>query len=128
MKQDAEAHAEEDKNKQELIEVRNVADQMIYTAEKAIKDHGEAAGADLVKAVEEKVVALKEAKDKEDKTAITSATENLSNEMQKIGELIQKAAESETKQDDTNETVDGNDNVRDAEVTEKEPEPEDKKE
>lgn len=95
MKADAEAHAEEDKQKQEIIEVRNLADQMIYTAEKAIKDHGEAAGADITKAIEEKITALKEVKDGDDKAAIEAASEALSTEMQKIGEIMQKAAAAE---------------------------------
>jgi len=92
MKADAETHAEEDKKKQELIEVRNVADQMIYTAEKSVKDHGEAAGEELVKAIEEKITALRGVKDADDTAAIQTASEALSTEMQKIGEVMQKAA------------------------------------
>ncbi len=115
MKQDAEAHADDDKKKQELIEVRNVADQMIYTAEKAVKDHGEAAGEEVVKNINEKIITLKEVKDKEDKAAIETASEALSAEMQKIGEIMQKAAADSAEQ--TNDAPkDANDNVRDAEV------------
>lgn len=122
MKADADAHAEEDKKKQELIEVRNVADQMIYTAEKAIKDHGEAAGKDITDAIETKITALKEVKDQEDKTAIETATEALSIEMQKIGEVMQKAAAEEAPATDSETPVDGNADVRDAEVADEKPE------
>lgn len=120
MKQDAEVHAEEDKKKQELIEVRNVADQMIYTAEKAVKDHGEAAGEEITKEIEDKLTALKEVKDKDDKAAIEAATESLSSAMQKIGEVMQKAAAADTSDSASGEgeTTDGNENVRDAEVSE----------
>ncbi len=119
MKSDAEAHADEDKKKQEIIEVRNVADQMIYTAEKSVKDHGEAAGEEITKSINEKIAALKEVKDQDDKDAIQSASETLSTEMQKIGEVMQKAAETEAAPaSDT--PVDDNENVRDADVTEEE--------
>lgn len=117
MKQDAEAHAEEDAKKKELVEARNIADQMIYTAEKSIKDFGEKAGEEVVKSINEKITALKEVKDKDDKEAIKTATEALSTEMQKIGEVIQKnQAEAETS---TNaEEVKEEPEVRDAEVKE----------
>lgn len=118
MKQDAEAHADEDAKKKEVIEARNMADQLVYTAEKAIKDHGEAAGKEIVDAIQMKIAAVKEVKDKDDKDAITTATEALSTEMQKIGEVMQKAAQAEsgaqTEGGDTPQ--DGNADVRDAEV------------
>lgn len=118
MKQDAEAHADEDNKKREIIEARNIADNMIYTAEKAVKDHGEAAGEEIVTAINQKIAGVKEVKDKDDKDAITTATEALSAEMQKIGEVMQKAAADAAPQDETtDEPQDGNADVRDAEVT-----------
>lgn len=92
MKQDAEAHADEDKKKQELIEVRNSAEQMIYTAEKVLKDHEKDIPEETKKDIEGKVQAVKDVKDKDDKDAITTATEALSTAMQQIGEIMQKAA------------------------------------
>lgn len=94
MKADAEAHADEDKKKQELIEVRNTAEQIIYTAEKALKDHEADIPAETKTEIESKVTAVKEVKDKDDKAAIETTTEALSTEMQKIGEIMQKAAEA----------------------------------
>jgi molecular chaperone DnaK len=97
MKKDAELHAEEDKKKREVIETRNMADQLIYQAEKAIKDaEGSPATAgkipeDIKRGVEDKITALKGVKDGEDLTAIKTATEALSTEMQKIGEAMMKA-------------------------------------
>lgn len=121
MKADAEANADSDKAKQELIEARNMADQLIYSAEKSIKDHGEAAGTEIVSAIEAKVTALKEVKEGEDKAAIEKATEELSTEMQKIGEVMQKAAEAEAK------TEQSGDAAAEPEVREAEEVPEDKK-
>lgn len=122
MKQDAEQHADEDKKKRELVEARNMAEQLIYSAEKAVKDHGDKAGEDVTKAINEKIAAVKEVKDKDDKAAIETATEALSTEMQKIGEVMQQAAAAEQKTDDGTTADDGaanaEENVRDAEVDE----------
>ena len=117
MKKDAETHAEEDNKKKEVIEARNVADHMIYTAEKAIKDHGEAAGDEIVKAINEKITGVKEVKDKDDKNAITTATEALSNEMQKIGEVMQKAAADKNPQQNAEDAPkESSDEAKDAEI------------
>jgi molecular chaperone DnaK len=118
MKADAETHAEEDTKKKEIIEARNLADQMIYTAEKAVKDHGEAAGTELVEAINKKIAGVKEVKDKDDKSAIETATEALSTEMQKIGEIMQKAAATESTSESNNDNSQSEETVRDAEVSE----------
>lgn len=112
-----------DKKKQELIEARNTAEQMIYTAEKSVKDFGEKAGADVVKDVEEKVTALKEVKDKEDKAAIIAATETLSAAMQKIGEAMQAEAASGKAEGD--DGAGSKEPVRDAEEVQDETEKKD---
>lgn len=121
MKRDAEEHAEEDKKKQELIESRNMAEQLVYSAEKAVKDYGDKVSEDVIKAINEKIAGVKEVKEKDDKAAIDSATEALSVEMQKIGEVMQQSA-SEAQSTDQNSTSDSatadtDNNVRDAEVT-----------
>ncbi|MDO8231712.1 MAG: molecular chaperone DnaK [bacterium] len=90
MKTDAEAHAAEDEKRKELVEVRNVADQAIYAAEKAIKDNGEKAGAEVVKEVQDKIDALKTARASEDTALIKTATESLSTTLSKIGEAMMK--------------------------------------
>jgi len=93
MKKDAEAHADEDKKKKELIEVRNMADQLIHTTEKTLSEAGDKVTADEKKPVEEKLAALKEVKDKDDKEAIQKAADELSNEIQKIGAKLYQQAE-----------------------------------
>ena len=126
MKQEAEAHAGDDEKKKQLIDVRNLAEQMIYTAERALDEHKEAVGEDIKTAVTGKVTTLKEVKDKDDKEAIETATKALSDEMQKIGEAVQKkqAAGGEDKNDQDTKDTKADENVRDAEVEEK---PDDKK-
>ncbi len=91
MKKEAELHADEDKKKQEEIEVKNMAESLIYTAEKALKDNGDKIPADIKTDVEAKVAELKAVKDGTDIEAIKKATEALSDHMQKIGEAMAKA-------------------------------------
>ncbi len=91
MQQDAELHAEEDKKKKEVVDMKNTAEMIIYTAEKAIKDAGDKIPAELKTEVESKITALRGVKDGTDGEAIKKATEELSSEMSKIGEAMQKA-------------------------------------
>lgn len=119
MKQDAEAHASDDLKKKELVEARNIADQLIYTAEKSLKDHGDKVGAEVKTSVEDAIKALREVKDKDEKDAITAKTEALSQAMQKIGEAMNSAQNAGTPEG-TNPAQEGQPegNVRDAEVNE----------
>ena len=94
MKQEAEEHSSEDEKKKELIEVRNGAEQMIYTAEKSLKDHEKEIPEDVKTEITDKVKALNEVKEKDDKGAIETAVEALSTSLQKIGEIMAKAAEA----------------------------------
>ena len=92
MKKEAEEHAEEDRKKKELVEARNLAESLISTSEKTLKEAGDKIGADVKKAVEEKIEALKKVKDGEDKEAIKKATDELSAEIQKIGQAMYSAS------------------------------------
>ena len=92
MKKDAELHADEDKKKRELVEARNSADTLAYTAEKALKDAEGKITDDSKKAVEEKITALKSVKDSNDVKAISDASQALSSEMMKIGEAMSAQA------------------------------------
>lgn len=90
MKADAEAHTADDEKRKELVEARNIADQAVYAAEKAVRDNGEKAGAEIVKEVQDKIDALKTARNSEDAGTIKSATEALSQTLSKIGEAMMK--------------------------------------
>ena len=96
MKKDAEAHADEDKKKKEVIEVKNMAETLYYTTEKALKDAGDKLPEADKKSIEEKMEALKSVKDGEDIEAIKKATEELSTEAQKIGQAMYTASQQET--------------------------------
>lgn len=90
MKKEAELHADEDKKKQEEIEIKNMAESLIYTAEKALKDNGDKIPAEIKSDVEAKITELKAVKDGTDLEATKKATEALSEHMQKIGEAMAK--------------------------------------
>ncbi|HEV8593484.1 MAG TPA: Hsp70 family protein, partial [Pyrinomonadaceae bacterium] len=90
MRADAEKNAESDKQKKELVEVQNVADQLVYAAEKAVKEHGDKVSEDVKKNVQEKIDALKAARNGADSAAIKSASDALSSAMSAIGEAMQK--------------------------------------
>ena len=95
MKQDAEVHAAEDQKRKEIVEAKNLAEQMIYAAEKAVKENGEKVGPEVVADVNEKIEALKKAREGEDAGAIKSASEALSTSMQKIGEVMMKEQQAQ---------------------------------
>lgn len=112
MQADAEAHAEEDKKKKELVDVKNTAEMISYTAEKALKDNEAKIPTDVKDAVNAKITALRSIKDGSDLEAIKKATEELSNEMAKIGEAISKNTGGESASTTPEEQ---NSEVRDAE-------------
>lgn len=95
MKKDAETHAEEDKKKKELVEVKNMADTLVFTTEKSLREAGDKITADEKKPVEEAVENLKKVKDSDSLEEIKKATEELSQAAQKIGEKLYKAAQPE---------------------------------
>lgn len=85
MKKEAESHAEEDRKRRETVDLRNQADTLISVSEKTLKDAGDKAKPEDKTAVEEKVKALKDIKDKDDAEAIQKAIQELSDAIQKVG-------------------------------------------
>ncbi|MBI9111608.1 molecular chaperone DnaK [Maridesulfovibrio ferrireducens] len=88
MVKDAEAHAEDDKKKQTLIEARNQADSLIYTTEKSLREVGDNVDAELKIDIEAKAEELKKLLDSEDVEAIKQATEALSQASHKLAEQL----------------------------------------
>ncbi len=119
MAKDAESHAADDQKKRDLVEAKNLAEQLIYTSEKSLVDAGDKVEADLKASVESKVADLKKVKEGEDIEAIKSATSTLSTELSKIGEAMNKAAQS-TQGTPTDAQKD--ENVKEGEFEEKKPE------
>ncbi|MBP8998114.1 MAG: molecular chaperone DnaK [Anaerolineaceae bacterium] len=94
MKSDAEAHAEEDRRRKELVEVRNNADNTIYAAEKLLRENGDKIPENLKKEVEESVSKLRGTTGEENADQIRTATENLNQVIQKIGASMYQQPES----------------------------------
>ena len=120
MVKDAEMHSSEDKQKRELIEARNQADGLIYTTEKAVKEHGEKLDEDTRKGIESALEDLKKAIEGDDPDAIKSKTEALATASQKLGELLYQQAQGEAAAgaEETTEGGDQKDDVVDAEFEE----------
>ena len=93
MQKEAQAHAEDDRKKKEMIELRNQADSTVYQTEKTIKEFGDKVPADIKKQVEEKLAAVKTAKDGNDTAALKKALDELSETVQKIGSELYKNKE-----------------------------------
>ena len=99
MKKEAATHEAEDKKKQEGVEVKNAAEQLVYAAEKSLKDYKDKIPADTATGVQAKIDDLKKVKDSGDADKIKQASEALSTEMQKIGQYMQQQTKTEEKKD-----------------------------
>jgi molecular chaperone DnaK len=92
MVREAEAHADEDRRRKELIEARNQADAVIYSTEKALKDSEGKLPADVRREIEQAIAEAKKRMSAEDVTAIQQATQRLQQSASKIGEALNRAA------------------------------------
>ncbi len=113
MKKESELHLEEDRQKRELIEARNLADNLIYTVEKTIREAGEKISAENKKELEEKIEALKKVKEGDDIEKLKRKIEECSQFLQKIGaemyrspgpEQPEKKPDENDSEKETNET------------------------
>jgi molecular chaperone DnaK len=94
MAKEAELHAEEDRKKKERVEVRNQAETLAYTAEKALKDAGDKIGDDIREPINEKIGSVRRELEKGeslDIEVLKTRTEELSQEIQKVGAELYKA-------------------------------------
>ncbi|HQA63984.1 MAG TPA: molecular chaperone DnaK, partial [bacterium] len=96
MKTDAAAHAEEDKKKRELIDLKNQAENLIFTSEKTLRDAGDKVEAETRKTVMDRVEDLKKAKDGEDKDLLQKNYDALSQEIQKVGSAMYSSGQTDS--------------------------------
>ncbi|MCE5215317.1 MAG: Hsp70 family protein, partial [Methanobacterium sp.] len=95
---EAEAHADDDKKKQDEIEIRNNADSMIYTSEKTLEELGDKVNPDQKSKIEGLVKELRELIGGDDLAAIKSKTEELTKAVQEVGAAIYQQAQQEQAQ------------------------------
>ncbi|MEZ5911082.1 MAG: molecular chaperone DnaK [Paracoccaceae bacterium] len=108
MVRDAEANAEADKTRRELVETRNQAESLAHSTKKSLAEHGDKVDPSTVEAIELAIGALEEAMASDEVGKIKGGIQNLTDAAMKLGEAIYKAqqAESESGEDETPRGVD----------------------
>merc|ERR1712194_895083 len=109
MVSDAEANAEADAERRQVIEAKNNIDSLIYSTEKSLVDNKEKLSDEIQKEVESALDAAKKVKDSDDLEELKSATDTLNKEVQKIGQAVygnqgasgEEGSEEEKKDDNT---------------------------
>ena len=111
MQQDAEAHAAEDAKRREEIETKNTADNLAYTAEKTLQEHGDKVPADLKQQTEEKIASVRSALQGSDVAEIQRTMQELSDAMQQVGASVYQTpspdAEAPTQEEEPPKTDEG---------------------
>jgi len=126
MVKDAEAHADEDKSQRRLVDLRNQADQMVYTTEKSLKEHGDKVDASVRGEIEQAVNRLKDAAKGDNAGVIEKAIEELTSASHKLAEAVYKTTGqaagvgAETPAGDESKPAGKDDDVIDAEFEVKE--------
>ncbi|NLW84494.1 MAG: molecular chaperone DnaK [Phycisphaerae bacterium] len=92
MAKDAEAHAAEDKKRREVVDLKNQADQLVYSTEKTLKEHGDKVSSDIRGNIENALNGLKEALKGDDGEAIKRAMDNLGQTSQELGKILYEEA------------------------------------
>jgi molecular chaperone DnaK len=116
MMKDAEAHAEEDRQRRDEAEVRNVADALVYQTEKTLKDHGDKVGDDDKEKIDAALKRLKDALAGADVNEVKAAHEALSNASQEFSQKLYQATAAETAAEEAAASTPNDDEVADAEI------------
>ncbi len=103
MVQDAEANAEADKQRRELVEARNQAESLIHTTEKSLEEHKDKVDPTTVEAIELAISALQEQLEGDNADKIKSGIQNVTEASMKLGEAIYKAQAEQAEASDATE-------------------------
>ena len=95
MVKDAEKHAETDKKKKELVELKNQANSLIHATEKTLKEHGSKISVEEKKKIEDSLESLRKVKDSDNKEELKTKVDALTQASMKLGEIIYKEAQQE---------------------------------
>ncbi|MEM6749424.1 MAG: molecular chaperone DnaK [Planctomycetota bacterium] len=126
MKADAEAHADEDKAKRELVDLKNQAESVVFQLKKQLEEHGEAIGAEIRSKIESSVSNVEDKIKGDDKDALQAALDSLQTDAQELGKAVyeaQTAGATNASPDggpasdtaDADDATEGDDDVIDAE-------------
>ena len=108
MKEDAEKHSDEDQKEKEKIEAKNQAENMIYVAEKSLKDAGDKVKNEVKDEVEKNIKELKDVLEKADSKELQDKTSVLSQSLQKIGQGMYDEKSKEDKGEETGKEENNN--------------------
>jgi molecular chaperone DnaK len=103
MVRDAEANAEADKGRRELVEARNEAERVVHETEKAVDDHGDKVDPSTVEVIELAIANLKEQLETSDSGKIRSGIQNVREASMRLGEAIYKAEQEKSGEADRDE-------------------------
>ena len=122
MKRDAESHAEEDKSRRELVDLKNRAEMMSHQTKKSLEEHGDKISSEVRSSIESAMSNLDEKLKEDDKEAIEAALSQLGTAAEELGKAIYEATAAETTSDSSDDSADSNndDDVIDAEYEVKE--------
>jgi molecular chaperone DnaK len=95
MVKDAEANAENDKKRRELVEAKNQAESLIHSTEKSMEEHGEKVDPSTIEAIELAIAALKDELEGDNTGKIKSGIQNVTEAAMRLGEAIYKASAGE---------------------------------
>ncbi len=95
MVKDAEANADADKKRRELVEAKNQAESLIHSTEKSIEEHGDKVDPSTVEAIELALAALKDELESDNPDKIKAGIQNVTEAAMKLGEAIYKASQDE---------------------------------
>ncbi|MBU4119227.1 MAG: Hsp70 family protein, partial [Proteobacteria bacterium] len=124
MQKDAEAHADEDRKRKEIVETKNQADSMIYATEKSMKDLGDKVDSETKNKVQVEIDSLKKLLESDDVEAIKKGLESLTQASHKLAEMMyaqatkDKATEGGEGGGQSGETKKDDDDVVDADFEE----------
>jgi len=114
MQKDAEANAADDQKKKDLVDAKNLAEQLVYTSEKSLKDNATIPD-ELKTSITAKIEAVKKEREAGTIESIKSATDALSSELSKIGEFLSKQQAQNSEQKPPENPTE-NPDIKDAEV------------
>jgi molecular chaperone DnaK len=120
MKADAEAHAEEDKRRRELVDLKNQGDQLISQTRQALEEHGDKVSGDIRSKIESAVSNLEDKLKGDDKAPIEAAINELQQASMELGKVVYEATAAQqaaggAQPDSGTESASGGDDVIDAE-------------
>ncbi len=127
MKEEAEAHASDDKSRRELIELKNQGEQIAYQVRKQLEEHGDKVSAEARASIESSLSNLESKLKEDDKPAIEAALKQLNDAATELGKAVYEASSAEAPSGDSaaeggESTASADDDVIDAEYEVKEDE------